>query len=187
MAIIINTSSITAGINEAEQLLQQASSAAREMLEKQENRKAELEADLEKVTNTIMRLKQLVALGSAPDEVAFSSLNTLVKRRQPTWRATSAVAAAAAALAAHTNGGNLEPGTPEEKARADATSLSDMEQVMALVDGPLSVSELKEKIGVMLGRNWAESTLYNHLGKGKVEGRYAHENNRWSLIKGETE
>lgn len=46
---------------------------------------------------------------------------------------------------------------------------------------PLKVAELREAIKATMGRDWAESTLYSHLGKGKNDGRYLNENNKWSL------
>jgi len=74
-----------------------------------------------------------------------------------------------------------EPPTPALSIMERAQCQQDIDAVLITAGMPLRVTEIRERIQKDLGRNWAESTIYGHLSKGKASGRYINEANRWFL------
>ena len=76
----------------------------------------------------------------------------------------------------------LRRSTAGLRAQADEKNAArDVDVMLLAIPEPMTVKELRDSIKQQFDRLWAESTLYSHLGKGKTEGRYVNDNNRWAL------
>jgi hypothetical protein len=72
-----------------------------------------------------------------------------------------------------------EPQYPEGK--PDALAGPDIDDVLFASEVPLRVQDIIDKVKARTGREWASSTVYGHLNKGKTKSLLLNEAGTWQM------
>ena len=140
----------------ADFLFRKAAEDARALIPFKEKRLAELRAEIELVQNQLLRLQRMASLED--DDFLLPTAPRLMKLSD----------------LARFGADEQRPG-PQVRDMIFVALMKHHER------GALKVGEISEAIKNYNGKEFADSTLYGHLGKMKNENLLTNENNRWGL------
>jgi len=168
--------------SDADELLRQAADAARRMIPIIEDRLKMLMVEMQSQQEQLMRLQKMASLGGTETVDSLAPYRNIQNALHDKNLVVEGCGAAGTDIIKHFgNSGSRTFYFHAIEESTDPLAVRCIDQTLQFASAPMKVSEIREIIKQFFGRTYAESTIYSHLGKGKTEGKYVNENNKWSL------